>query len=140
MLVDQTLLENFEAGLDTRNIGKSKIKATIIGYGEISTIFQIGDDRSVAYKRMPLFDNRTTAETYETLYHEYCGLLAQAGISLPESGTAIVQIPKRPVVLYIGQTLLPADRLCHRLIHKQDEAANKRLLESVMAESEKIWH
>ncbi|MCP4757271.1 MAG: hypothetical protein GY866_40935, partial [Proteobacteria bacterium] len=46
----------------------------------------------------------------------------------------------RPVVLYIGQTLLPADRLCHRLIHKQDEAANKRLLESVMAESEKIWH
>ena len=41
MLADENLLNQFEIGLNPQNLKDSAISATIIGYGEISAIFQI---------------------------------------------------------------------------------------------------
>jgi uncharacterized protein DUF6206 len=139
MNLDHELLRKFEEGLDPIKPEDSKVKAAIVGYGEMSTIFRIEGDDSIAYKRMPLFESREQAELYDGLYLEYCDLLVEAGISLPKSETSIVVIPERPVVLYIAQEMLPPPRFAHRLIHSQDMNANKHLMELVLENSKKLW-
>lgn len=139
MKLDVDLLAEFEKGLDPKFPEKSSIKADIIGYGEISAIFRIRDDPSLAYKRMPLFRNSKDAKAYESLYREYCALTAEAGIRLPETGTAIVDLPERPVTLYIAQEMIPADRFCHRLIHSQDKTGNIDMVQTIVEAMRKIW-
>ena len=80
MLADENRLAQFEIGLDPQNLDASPIPATIIGYGEISAIFQIADHPEVAFKRLPLFPDRSAAQKYVQQYHEYCRLLTEAGL------------------------------------------------------------
>ncbi|MFH1887731.1 MAG: DUF6206 family protein [Pseudomonadota bacterium] len=137
--IEPDLLARFEQGLDPLRPEASEVPARVLGYGEISTIFQVGEDESVVYKRMPLFGSREAAGTYETQYHEYCGLMQEAGLLLPESATAVVTVPGRPVVLYIAQTRYPADRLGHKLLHHLDAAGFSALVENVVAETARVW-
>ena len=62
MDIDKDLLYRFENGLDPQNIKDSSVPASVIGFGEISAIFQISDNSDVAFKRMPLFSDRISAE------------------------------------------------------------------------------
>ena len=58
MNIDRHLLQQFETGLDPQHLDASAVPGRIIGYGEISAIFQIqGDDENV-YKRLPIFEDR----------------------------------------------------------------------------------
>ncbi|MEW5722256.1 MAG: DUF6206 family protein [Thermodesulfobacteriota bacterium] len=139
LTLDRELLERFEAGLDPQDLGASAVPAALLGYGEISAIFQIGQDRDTAYKRMPLFSGRPAAEAYEAMYHEYCGLLAEAGLNLPATGTVVVEVPGRPVTLYIAQRLLPQDRFAHRLIQARPPEEVRRLAGLILAEVGKVW-
>ncbi|MBU2623269.1 MAG: hypothetical protein KKD92_13215, partial [Proteobacteria bacterium] len=97
MNIDHDLLRKFEAGLDPQNLKNSSVPAIILGFGEISTVFQIGGCADTAYKRMPLFQNIASAERYAGQFLEYCNLLAESGLKLPESETVIVALPERPV-------------------------------------------
>lgn len=139
MKIDTDLLYRFERGLNPQRIERSGVPAVILGYGEISTIFSIEDDKQLAYKRMPLFSNRQSAEDYILLYREYSHLLQQAGLNLPDHDAAIVSIPRRPVVVYIAQERLPSDRFGHKLIQTRDHAFCARLLEQVALEVSKVW-
>jgi hypothetical protein len=116
MLVDENRLAQFEIGLDPQNLKDSPIPAAIIGYGEISAIFQIADEPDVAFKRLPLFSDRSAAEKYVQQYHEYCGLLTEAGLSQ-----------------------LPSERFGHQLIHVLDGQELQSLLENIVGEADKIW-
>lgn len=139
MKIDQELLLCFENGLNPQKIEQSEIPAQLLGYGEISAIFRIqGDDRT-AYKRMPLFSKRDAAEKYAGLYQDYCRLLGEAGLSLPDTDTAIIHVPGRPVVVYIAQELLPADCFGHHLIRSFDEKSCFQLVEQVAGEIAKVW-
>ncbi|MEE8397678.1 MAG: DUF6206 family protein [Desulfobacterales bacterium] len=139
MQLDYALLERFENGLDPQHLDASAVSAKVVGYGEMSTVFQIDDHPAVVFKRLPLFKDRSAAETYGSMYDEYCELLTQLGIFLPDSETIVIEVPKRPVTLYIAQEMLPAQRFGHRLIHSQDEASVKQLIETIMVASEKVW-
>lgn len=138
MKVDPDLIYEFEKGLNPQDIGSSSIPAVLLGYGEISAIFRIGDDNETAYKRMPLFKDRKTAEDYEVMYHEYCGLVKAAGILLPETETVIAEVPGRPIVLYIAQTLFPLEQFAHKLIHTLSTEESRNLIGRIMAEIKKI--
>jgi hypothetical protein len=139
MKIDQDLLQRFEEGLNPQRIDRSVIPAQLLGYGEISAIFRIqGDDRA-AFKRMPLFPDRGTAEKYVELYREYCRLLKAAGLNLPDDDTAVVQVPGRPVVVYIAQERLPADGFGHQLLHSLDDEACFQLVEQVAGEIARVW-
>jgi len=139
MQVDRELLTRFEEGLDPRHIEASTVPAKLLGYGEISAIFQIDDNNTVACKRLPLFSDRPSAERYEAQYHEYCGFLSEAGLNLPESTTQIIQVPGHPVVLYITQTRFPADKIAHKAMQTLDLSAFERLIERIVLEIRKVW-
>ncbi|MGD9281098.1 MAG: DUF6206 family protein [Desulfobacterales bacterium] len=139
MLADENRLAQFEIGLDPQNLDASPIPATIIGYGEISAIFQIADHPEVAFKRLPLFSDRSAAQTYVQQYHEYCRLLTEAGLRLPDHQTYIIQPPGRPTAVYIAQKKLPSERFGHQLIHDLAGQELQSLLERIVRETDKIW-
>ena len=139
MKLDRDLLARFETELDPKNVEGSAVPAKLLGYGEMSAIFQLGDDNTLAYKRMPLFRERSSAEKYEAQYNEYCDLLAEAGLTLPQSTTCIVEVAGHPVVLYIAQQQFPAERIAHKLLHALDTEAFQRLAERIISEIHKVW-
>ncbi|MBW1710052.1 MAG: hypothetical protein JRG97_10785 [Deltaproteobacteria bacterium] len=139
MKTDRDLLTCFEQGLDPVNLHKSAIPVSVLGYGEISTVLQVGEDHSMAYKRMPLFSDSAAAERYIEPYYEYCRLLTEAGLKLPESETFIVEVPDRPVVLYIAQKKLPPERVGHMLVHSLDQPDFERLIDLIHSEIIKVW-
>jgi hypothetical protein len=139
MKIDQDLLHRFERGLNPQNLKDSEISASIVGYGEISAIFQIQGSDEIVLKRMPLFSDSTAAKSYTRQYYEYCDFLTDAGLSLPDHDTVIIQVPGRPVVLYIVQQILDVKRFCHQLIHHQSMESNRRLIKQVVTEIAKVW-
>ena len=139
MKIDKDLLQRFEEGLNPQRIDHSVIPAQLLGYGEISAIFRIqGDDRA-AFKRMPLFSDRDSAEKYVELYREYCRLLEAAGLNLPADDTTVVHVPGRPVVVYIAQERLPVNGFGHQLLHRLDDDACFQLVEQVAGEIARVW-
>jgi hypothetical protein len=139
MKLDIDLLQRFEEGLDPQNLDKSAVPSTLLGYGEISTIFELDGIPGVALKRMPLFKDLAGAKKYVRIYDEYCHLLVEAGLKLPESETVIIEAPGRPISLYIAQEKLPPERLAHRLIHTLDEGATGDMIERIVSEIDKVW-
>jgi len=139
MQLDHKLIQEFESGLNPLRPEESKIRASIVGYGEISAIFQIAGDDKIAYKRMPLFSSRAQAENYQGVFHEYCELLNNAGVLIPDTKTSIVEIPGRPVILYIAQQMIPKERIGNKLIHTQDLKANERLMQLITETSQRLW-
>ena len=139
MDIDENLLTEFESGLNPQHPEKSGIPATLIGFGEISAIFQIGDQSNTAFKRLPLFVDRPSAQTYISKYNEYCELLNDAGLNLAPDNTFIISAAERPVALYIAQKQLPAQRFAHRLIHRLAADEIQNLFENIVAEIAKIW-
>jgi len=137
--IDHDLLKKFEAGLDPQNLKNSSVPAVILGFGEISTVFQIGGCADIAYKRMPLFKDTASAERYSGQFLEYCKLLAESGLKLPESTTGIVALSGRPVVLYIAQKILPPERFGHKLIHVLDPGETGKMIEKILSRIELVW-
>lgn len=138
-MIDQERLTEFEKGLNPRHIEKSAVPASILGYGEISTVFAIEDDPSIAFKRMPLFRTMEEATAYQKNYEEYCDLLRQAGVWVAPDETAIIEVPGRPVTFYILQERLPPHRFCHKLIHSLGENDFRQMLEKVVILLSQVW-
>jgi hypothetical protein len=139
MIIDKDTLYRFEEQLDPTNLEGSEVPAEIIDFGEISVIFRLENQPDIVYKRMPIFDTLSSAEAYSVMYFDYCRYLTQAGLTLPESDTCIIEVPGRPVVLFIAQKKIPGDRLCHKLIHTLNTENSREMIESVIAETNKVW-
>jgi hypothetical protein len=139
MKIDKELITRFEAQLNPQDPSRSQIPVKVVGYGEISAIFQINHDQTCVYKRMPLFKTRQTAEDYQAMYREYCGHLQKAGLNLPEDATAIVETKNRPVTLYIAQQGFPAASFCHKQIHDLGDTEAARLIRKVADQIKKVW-
>lgn len=139
MHIDKELLFEFEEGLVPHDPDSSKIKAKVLGFGEISSIFQVGENQDTAFKRMPLFRDKESAENYSQQYYDYCSFLEKAGLKLPAHGTAVVDVPGRPVVLYIAQEKLPGDWFIHHILHTGSADEIKNLIGKVVKEIKKVW-
>lgn len=139
MIPDKELLHRFEKELNPQDLNASAIPASIIGYGEISVIFEIESMPGIVFKRLPIFASRDKAEKYSDMYKDYCRLLGEAGVSLPHSDTCIVDEPSRPTVLYIAQEKLPPERLAHTLIKHLDKPACRCVIEKAVMEIGKVW-
>lgn len=134
------ILTEFEKELNPQQPAESKIPARIVGYGEISAIFEIEADKLHVYKRLPLFDSLSTAEHYQQMYRDYSSLLVKAGLCLPAHATRIVAVPDRPAALYIAQKKLPGANFGHKLIHHLEDGAGLDLIEQASQEIARIWH
>lgn len=129
-MIDPACLRSFEERLDPSNLGLSG-GASLLGCGEISAVFALEGDPDVACKRMPLFSSAAAAQGYADLYRRYVAYLREAGLELPEDDTCVVEMPGRPVVLYIAQKRLPPEVFGHALVHRLDERACRGLLDAV---------
>ena len=138
-MLPQEQLYEFEKGLNPQRLAESKIPARIVGYGEISAIFEIEADNANVYKRLPLFDSVDAARHYQQMYRDYCSLLEKAGLCLPGDDTRIVAVPGRPAALYIAQKKLPDADFGHKLIHHLDRGSSLDFIKHVVLEIGKIW-
>ena len=140
MKIDIDLLTRFEKNLLPHALSRSPIPVTVIGFGEISAIFQIGDNQEMVYKRIPIFPDLPTAHAYRQMYFDYCRQLKQAGIHLPEDDVAIIDIPGRPVVVYFAQQRFDDHLFCHHLINSLDETGRAEMINQIMTELTRIWN
>lgn len=140
--VNLDLLQEFERGLDPQHPERSRIPATILGYGEISTVFAIQAEglQGMAFKRLPLFYNQPEVEKYRAAYEEYNRLLEEEiGLHLPaHSHASFLNQTGRPI-FYIIQKQLPAASLGHKAIHQLPRPLVSVLVRRLLQELRKVW-
>lgn len=141
MKIDTELLRRFEEGLDPRKPEDSPIPARVLGYGEISTVFEIlhEEQSDIAFKRMPLFDNMEDVESYREVYDRYHERLNQIGIVTPDYGSVTIETSKERIVLYLYQTKLPSESIGSSLIHRSSESGVHNLVLAVLRQLSKVW-
>ena len=140
--IDRGDLARFEEGLNPRTPETSVIPARIIGYGEISTIFEIGLPTLEGYacKRMPIFRTSHEMDHYEALYREYNRLLEEdIGIAVPASTSVRVMPRKGNMVVYAIQRKLPSASICNAVIRRLDDESAIALVLRILAETEHVW-
>ena len=139
--VNRELLKDFEESLDPSKPEESPVPAKVLGYGEISTVFEILhiSQRDIAYKRMPLFDDMQQVERYERIYHKYNELLRQIAIELPEYGAINVVTDDGRIVLYLYQRKLPSNSIGNNIIHTVSDDKVMTLVLKVLRELNKVW-
>jgi hypothetical protein len=117
--VDVELLKEFERGLDPAHPEQSKIPARVLGYGEISTIFEIQSDsvKNLACKRLPIFQTRDEVERYEQIYRDYNEILEKkTGINVPDYGFAWFTTDAGRIIAFDVQQKLPSASIGNRAI------------------------
>jgi hypothetical protein len=140
--IDLDLLERFERGLNPQHPNKSAIPAHIIGYGEISTIFEIRDStqQGLAYKRLPIFHSHREMDQYESLFMEYNRLLNDdIGIRVPHYALVRLYPDQGNMVMYNVQEKLPADSIGNQVIRHLDRESLANLIRGVMGTMKKVW-
>jgi hypothetical protein len=140
---NKDVLAEFERTLDTIHPEKGKIPIKILGYGEISIVFEIiGDEtEGVAFKRLPVFETEDQVTRHVNAYMEYNRLLKEdLGIEVPETDTAWFQSQDgKSIVLYCIQEKLPPVSMGNKIIHQVDVASTKQLVQLVMHALKRVW-
>jgi hypothetical protein len=141
--VDVQLLSDFEKGLDPRFPEKSKIPARVLGYGEISTVLElgIGPEQELAFKRLPMFRTEDEAQSYQALCQTYVAALRdRMGLQVALTDTVrLVDEAKSRVVVYIVQERLPAGAIGHQAIHHLSPEEVGRLVLAILREMDKVF-
>ncbi len=140
--IDFDLLRSFERHLNPQHPEQSRIPAQVLGYGEISTVFEIGDagQRQVAYKRMPIFRSADELERYERIYAEYNRLLAEEiGLRVPPHAHTTVVSDSGQIVFYIAQQKFDPAGVGNRVIRRLSQPDVLRLVRRVLQELAKVW-
>jgi hypothetical protein len=141
--IDSELLLQFELTINPAHPEKCAIPTKVLGYGEISTVIQIGkgQNKDIAYKRMPIFKNMAEAENYKNLYHEYLDVLSnKIGLNLVEENICLLPDEKKKRATgYIAQKKLPKYSIGHNVIHQLSATEVCKLVKAVLREAEKVY-
>lgn len=140
--VNFDLLREFEAHLDPQSPESCRIPCHVLGYGEISTVFEIKVEEmnGLALKRMSVFENQSELDRYLAAYCEYNFLLEEgAGIHLPSHGYAVAHNPRGRPILYLIQAKLPSYAIGNNAIHLLSRRGVVILIVRVLNELNKIW-
>jgi len=141
--INHELLKQFEHGLDPKFPERNAIPTKVLGYGEISTVLEIGtgSNADLAYKRMPMFRTEQEAETYAALHRAYIQVLTERiGLQVaPSEIVRIVDKQKGRVVVYIVQEKLPSEAIGHRAMRHIPAGDVKRLVLAVLREIAKVF-
>jgi hypothetical protein len=141
MNIDVELLKKFEQNIDTMNPEAGAIPIRILGYGEISMVFElIGDPSRLAYKRIPIFDTEAQVERHMGAYNEYNRILKdEVGLTLPDYGVTWFFDDSGTIQFYCVQEQVPYDSIGNRVIHVLQEEDILKLTQLVMREMKKVW-
>jgi hypothetical protein len=141
MDIDIALLKEFEKTLDTINPEKGKIPIKILGFGEISLVFEILDDPAhLAYKRIPIFDNEKQVKRHVWAYKEYCRILSEEiGLNLPQSDAIWFKNEKDEIKFYCIQQKIDPEAVGNKIIHQISDNEIETLVILAMRELKKVW-
>jgi hypothetical protein len=140
--VDRNILQRFEAGLDPRYPERNAIPGRVLGYGEISTVFeiQVPELAGLAFKRLPIFYTPAEMARYEVVYEEYNRLLGdEIGLALPPQGYAAFLDRQGHPIFYIIQKKLSSESVGNRVITRLSQDEIVALVQRVLAELLKVW-
>jgi hypothetical protein len=136
-VIDPARLRAVEERIEPWNV-EATPGVRVLGCGEISAVLALDGDDGVAYKRMPLFATGEAARAYARSYERYTAHLREAGLELPEDATAVVELPHRPVVLYLAQRRLPAARFGDALVREADAAGCRTLVSAIVDRVQRV--
>jgi len=141
MKVNIELLKEFEKTLDTVYPEKGKIPIKILGFGEISLVFEILDDpERLAYKRIPIFDNEKQVKRHLWAYNEYCKILNEdIGLNLPEHKALWFKDHKGQIQFYCVQQKIDPEAVGNKVIHNISNDEIEKLILLTMRELQKVW-
>lgn len=141
MKIDIELLKEFEKTLDTLHPEKGKIPIKILGFGEISLVFEIlNDPVHLAYKRIPIFDNEKQVKRHIWAYKEYCRILTEEiGISLPQHDAIWFKDEKDEIKFYCIQQKIDPEAVGNKVIHHVSDEEIEILVLLTMREMKKVW-
>jgi len=140
--VDVEQLKKFENGLDPAHPEKSKVPARVLGYGEISTIFEIQAEttKNLACKRMPIFKTKDEVIEYEALYKDYNEVLEKdIGIKIPEWGFAWFVSDAGNIIAFDIQHKLTPESIGNRAIQILSPEGVHTLILLVLRDLLKVW-
>jgi len=139
--IDIEILKKLEKSIDTFNPEKGEVPIKILGYGEISLVFELlNNPEQIAYKRIPIFDNETQVERHIWAYNEYNRLLTEdVGLNLPEYDVAWFKDEEEKIQFYCVQDKFPAESVGNKVIHQLSDEDIKTLILLVMREMKKVW-
>ncbi len=140
--IDLELLREFESGIDPRHPERGAVPARVLGYGEISTVFEIGEEgrRDLAYKRMPIFLNQAELAKYLERYDEYNYLLVEeVGLRMPEFGHASFEMNNGRPIVFLAQRKLDPASIGNSVIHLLPPEEVPRLVRQVLRELARVW-
>ena len=141
MKVNIELLKELERTIDTINPEKGKIPIKILGYGEISLVFEIVDDPShLAYKRIPIFDSVRQVKRHVWAFNMYNRILQEdLGIILPEQEAIWFKDEEGKIQFYIVQQKVNPDTVGNHVIHHVSDQEVETLILLAMREMKKVW-
>ncbi len=141
MKINIELLKEFEKTIDTIHPETGKIPIKILGFGEMSLVFEIiGDPEHLAYKRIPIFDNEKQVRRHVWAYNEYCRILEkQIGLILPEHQVIWFLDNKGKIQFYSVQAKIDPESVGNKIIHQVSDDEVEILVLLVLREFKKVW-
>ncbi|HIP70125.1 MAG TPA: hypothetical protein EYH05_01865 [Anaerolineae bacterium] len=141
MFVDLTRLQEFEEQFDPRRPENGRIPARVLGFGEISAVLSIPDiDDSLAFKRMPMFENEAEVAAYTALYREEMVLLEEeVGLNVAAGELAQVSGRNGRPVLYLIQPKLPVHTIVHKAIHALPAEGERGVFTAVLRQIRQLF-
>ncbi|MBY8985601.1 MAG: hypothetical protein KGD65_11055 [Candidatus Lokiarchaeota archaeon] len=141
MKIDIELLKEFEQTIDTIHPETGKIPIKILGFGEISLVFEIiGDPEQLAYKRIPIFKNEKQVRRHIWAYNEYCRILdKEVGLILPEHKVIWFLDDKEQIQFYSIQAKIDPESVGNKIIHHVSDDEIEILVLLVLRELKKVW-
>lgn len=120
--VPHTALEALEAQVQAALRTTDDSALDVLGYGEVTLVLRLEtEDGTFACKRLPVFPDRGRFERYRESLDEYLERLAGGGLDVADTRLWHTHQPSGRIVAYCVQRELPAERLCSRLLHSEDE-------------------
>jgi hypothetical protein len=141
MKINIDRLKEFEQTINTVHPEKGIIPINLLGYGEISLVFEFADlKEGIAYKRLPIFNDETQIQRHIKAYQHYHSILNRLKISIPEEDAVWLRANDGTYVLYCAQEKIETQTIGNQIIHHQIK--NKdifTLVQLVMRKMARIW-
>lgn len=141
MDINLNLLREFEKNIDTIHPEKGKIPIRVLGYGEISLVFEIiGDNQKIAYKRIPIFDNVNQVKRHIWAYNEYNRILNEdVGLALPNYDCTWFIDERGGIRFYCVQEKIDPESVGNKVIHMISDEEIETLVLLALREMKKVW-
>jgi hypothetical protein len=141
MKINIDLLKELERNIDTINPEKGKVPVKILGFGEISLVFElINDPGNVAYKRIPIFDTEEQVKRHIWAYNKYNQILEKdIDLNLPEYDTAWFKDDEGKIWFYCVQEKVLPESAGHKVIHNISNKEIETLVLLAMREMKKVY-